>query len=248
MTSRTLLFLDFDGVICDSALECFTSSAAAYGRIRGEAPPDSEREEKLKFDTLRPFVRNSEDYLFIQEIIHLGTAIGNQADFDAYIDRSTEAKRKDYRRLFYEARSKSLAEKPDEWLDSNPLFPHMKEPLRAHASDEGLYILSTKKGEFITAILSHHGITMDSARIISSGENERKLDLISKILDEGIGGNALFVDDQVDHLKGNTDPRITVCLPLWGYIEKSCIDSIKNIRAISERDVKDLFSVLDERV
>jgi phosphoglycolate phosphatase-like HAD superfamily hydrolase len=248
MTGRSLLFLDFDGVICDSALECFLSSREAYDRLNdAPAPLDSNENEKKRFDALRPYVRNSEDYLVIQEIIRRGIVVRDQIEFDAYIARSNPEKLTAYRRLFYEVRSASLARDPHSWLDSNPIFPHMKEPLHTYGPNRGLFILSTKRREYIEAILSHNGISMEKERIIASKVNERKLAYVAGLLNHGAGDNAVFVDDQVEHLKPNDDRRVTACVPTWGYIEKSRADYGAGIRVINENDMLELFATLGLR-
>ena len=58
----TLVFLDFDGVICDSALECLVSSWEAYFRDHGrDAPKAVPVDLKERFLALRPYVRSGED-------------------------------------------------------------------------------------------------------------------------------------------------------------------------------------------
>jgi phosphoglycolate phosphatase-like HAD superfamily hydrolase len=245
MRNRFLLFLDFDGVICDSALECYKSSLSAYNLAIAGTPPHTFKSDKYEFDLLRPYVRNSEDYLFIQEIIHKRIKVKSQSDFDAHIAVAPADKRSFYRKSFYDIRTSSFASDPKSWLNSNPIFPHMKEPLLRYCANPRLFILSTKKGEFIEAILSHNGIALDRDRIISSKEQERKLDHIGEALDSGKGEKAIFVDDQIDHLKGNNDTRIAVCLPLWGYIEKSCFDVAGVIRVINQHDMIEIFSTIE---
>jgi phosphoglycolate phosphatase-like HAD superfamily hydrolase len=248
VSARTLLFLDFDGVICDSATECLATSLSAYavlhpGRSRGDDDRDARVREK--FFELRPYVRNGEDYLFMREMIDLGIEIKSQVDFDDYIARSPAGLAGKYREAFYDARSKSFAEDPGKWLSANPIYPHMAGPLREHGFRPGLFILSTKRTKFIEAILSHNGIKLSTDRILESGEGERKVDRISRVLDEGGAGRAVFVDDQVEHLVANEDARIETCLPIWGYIEKSCFDFGDGIRVINERDMAELFGLLD---
>ena len=46
-----------------------------------------------------------------------------------------------------------------------------------------------------------------------------KLAIVSGVLDEGAAQHAVLVDDQLDHLLGNDDPRIAVYLANWGYVK-----------------------------
>jgi phosphoglycolate phosphatase-like HAD superfamily hydrolase len=250
MKTSSLLFLDFDGVICDSALECFASSLDAFHRVHGakEKSTISLGQKKDQFLTLRPYIRNSEDYLYIQEIIANGLDIRSQAAFDEYMEKSDTNRKKEYRNAFFEIRYTQFANHRKEWLDSNPVYPHMKELLHEYAGNPGLYILSTKKVDFIMAILDYNNIEIEKQNVIYSAEHERKLDHISKLLDNSGAGRAVFVDDQVDHLSGNTDQRIETYLPLWGYIEKNCFEHGDDIRIINESEMADLFKILDPKL
>jgi phosphoglycolate phosphatase-like HAD superfamily hydrolase len=244
-----LLFLDFDGVICDSAPECFDSSITAYnslkpvsGTIRtnvsGQALYD-------RFCRLRPFIRNSEDYIFLQEIIALDLEIKNQNDFDRFVAVRPPETKKEYKKIFYEVRSSSLARNPERWYSLNPIYPHMIDPLKAYAEKPGLRILSTKRSDFITKIFERTGIRIGPDRILFAGEKEKKLEVVTRFLEEKAGEKATFVDDQADHLKGNTDPRITVCLPLWGYIDKNNLPDGNTIRLIDEAGMAEIFRLLE---
>jgi phosphoglycolate phosphatase-like HAD superfamily hydrolase len=249
MKPKALLFLDFDGVICDSALECFSSSLEAFSRVNPDRADRSKNisadERKERFLLMRPYIRNSEDYLFIHEIITADLEIRSQVEFDDYMSSSNAELKKKYRKAFFEVRYELYNGDRKSWLDSNPLYPHMKDLLSAYSKNPGLCILSTKKVDFIMAILAHNNIAIEKQNVIYSAENERKLDHIGRILASGQYGRAVFVDDQVDHFKGNTDPRIETYLPLWGYIEKNCFEHGDDISIINESEMAGLFAILD---
>jgi len=249
MIPKLILFLDFDGVICDSVSECFDSSIAAFRMkesnsvnisFTGNTPGLHER-----FLKLRPFIRNSEDYLFLLEIIEYNIEIKNQADFDRFVAGKTTDTKKEYKKLFYDARSSNLARDSERWYGLNPIYQHIIEPLRVYASNPSLYILSTKRSDFIVHIFGKNDVRMEHDRILFAGEKEKKLEIVRRFLDKGIGEKAIFVDDQVDHLIANSDSRITVCLPLWGYIDKNNLPSDDLIQIIDEDRMMEIFRLLD---
>ena len=79
-----LVFLDFDGVICDSLPECYEVSLAAYyGIYLKTTVPDDTAVDTLKvFRHFRPYIRRGGDYLFIQLAIHQGISLESQEDLD----------------------------------------------------------------------------------------------------------------------------------------------------------------------
>ena len=69
--NKILLFLDFDGVICDSEPECFESSSVAYRKLKSPENVSKSLEHRSLFRQLRPLIRSGEDYL----VIHLITSL-----------------------------------------------------------------------------------------------------------------------------------------------------------------------------
>jgi hypothetical protein len=238
----TLIFLDFDGVICDSINECCVTSTIAYYELyKGEKLVSLPVRLKDTFSNLRPFVRRGEDYLFIQEIIEKGIVIRTQGEFDDYCAHAGEEKKTLFGRLFYQARTSLLNETREYWMSLNAVYAHMDQPLREVISSSHLFILSTKRRDFILAICAYRGFSPRPEQIIDSGK-EKKLTVISYMLDKRKMKRALFVDDQIDHLCNNRDDRIVPCLAAWGYIQEEWLE--KNIRIITDEEMAGVLSLM----
>ncbi|MDR1931409.1 MAG: HAD family hydrolase [Spirochaetales bacterium] len=233
-------FLDFDGVVCDSIPECFVSSCKAYRElILGETINAVPLRDRNLFYAYRPFIRSGEDYPLIQDMIRRGVSADSQEVFDAEIIRAGGEKMNNYGRLFYQAREEFLAQDRGYWLDLNPLFPGMADILPKVADNENFYILSTKKPPFIREILSHHGINWDIERVLYPGEKTKK-EVIESVA--GPGGEAVFVDDQLDHLLIASANKNIICrLANWGYVKKAWLEQ-KNIPVIGPGDLARLVS------
>jgi phosphoglycolate phosphatase-like HAD superfamily hydrolase len=213
-----LVFLDFDGVICDSLPECYAVSLAAYYGLHLKTKvPDAARDGTEKvFRRFRPYIRRGGDYLFIQMAIHRGLTLESQSDFDSLVS-AKPALDDTFHSLFYEARNQLFKTDPERWYALNPLYPGMKQLLGSYAKDRSFHILSTKEARFIAEILRHHGLDWDEERIYCSGK-ERKLDFIDRVMDELGGIEGLFIDDQMDHFKGGSRHPIHCLLADWGYV------------------------------
>jgi len=214
---RALVFLDFDGVVCDSLPECYAVSREAYyGLYLGGAAPGPGVGDEHGFRSLRPFVRRGGDYLFIQMCLHRGIDVGSQEAFDAIV-RGSRGLEGTFHELFYRARRELLAVDPERWYSLNPLFPGIADVLSRRGGDPDLLILSTKEADFIGKILGRNGIPWDAARILCSGK-ERKLLYIDRVMDELGADRAVFVDDQPDHFKGGSAHPVRCLLADWGYV------------------------------
>lgn len=219
---RTLLFLDFDGVICDSIEECFHSSAIAYfRRAKGVDIPVFSEAYRKAYREHRPFVRNGEDYLLIHALLSGESPRASQAEFDQARYEAGTRTLDEYLDAFTATRRDLVATDHAHWISLNPVYPFMRPLLPGLGARPEAYILSTKKAEFIVEILGAAGVDWRADRILSM-QDRPKLEAIRAILDataslEDAPARAIFVDDQIEHLARAVDGRVERYLALWGY-------------------------------
>lgn len=218
-----ILFLDFDGVLCDSLEECFRSSwlAGAGVSVGAGLPPEPpfDRPYRERFNACRPFIRSGEDYLVVHEWTARGAVPGSQAEFDASLAaHGPEAMGRKKDRL-YAVRDQLLAYHRKLWLSWNPLYRGIAGALGSQVSNPDVWILSTKKAEFITEILAFHGVAWPPERTIYTGPR-KKLDIIGASFPNR---RAILIDDQVDHLDFG-HPLCRCYLALWGYVAPGAQD------------------------
>lgn len=226
---NSAVFLDFDGVICDSALECLASSWLAYHRLRRERPPAAVPVDLLeRFIRLRPFARAAPDYVLIQELIGAGREPVSQAEFER--ERSARRGRFGrYGRLMQEVRSGLLRTDPGYWMALHRLYPHVLRELPRWVSSNSFYILSTKRPELILRVLRHFGLLMDGRRALPCPRSG-KLEIIARTMQRKNIRQALFVDDQIDNLRAEPEGRnsgrgpeempVAKALAAWGYLRR----------------------------
>ena len=259
-----LLYLDFDGVVCDSERECFVSSWLTYRQL-GEAERQrggaagAERislHARRRFRQMRPLIRSGEDYVVIQHILAREQAEegfrgpDTQPAFDAYRDALGSRRVGHYKSAMADTRGAFLARDKAQWLALNRLYPHMRRLLAA-GDLANVRVLSTKAAPLVCEILRAHRIPIPERAVFHAASNPdgtdaRKLDMIGAHLDRAPGAHALFVEDQLDHLLGNTDPRITGCLADWGYVLPEWFadhDLLRRerVRVVAAADMPDLF-------
>jgi hypothetical protein len=216
------LFLDFDGVICDSLEECFQSSwLVDHAPVLGEGMPPaapSDAAYRAAFRACRPFVRSGEDYVVLHRLIAASEVPKSQAEFDEALARVGPEGLAKAKASLYAVRESLLARHRGLWLGWNPLYAGMAEALTRLAGKERARILSTKRPEFIAEILAHQGVAWPAERIIYSGK-DRKLDIVGRMA--GLESSVL-IDDQVEHLDFK-HPSCSCYAALWGYITLSAI-------------------------
>ena len=244
----TLLVLDFDGVICDSVEECFVASWEARFRLHGGAGPVPEPPAGglAAFAHLRPFVHNGEDFLVILEAVGRGIAVADQAAFDALAAGIGQPGLREFKRRFYEARERFLAEEHARWLRLNRVYPHARAALLAAvAGGVPLRILSTKRQPFISEILDANGVRVPAEHVHHT--TGPKVPVVRELLAASGCEKAVFIDDQVDYLLGLDDPRVEGRLAVWGYVRPEWLQPPLRARPIDPEGLAALVVSLGGR-
>lgn len=232
-----VLALDFDGVITNSVNECAVSGYNAYNSDRDPsgfthvtAVDDIPDQLLENFLTLRHFIRNSEDYVYIFHSIDNGLTVKSQEDFDKGLKAFGTLKAR-YSSGFYTARKWLLKNNRDAWLRLSPLYPGMKKFLKTVTASENFFIVSTKATEFITEILTFNGLMMDKKRIPQATGDISKRNIIARIINEkGIApADLVFVDDHLGTALKVRETGARCYLAPWGYnTEDQKLEAQKN--------------------
>ena len=176
MVSPQLLAFDFDGVICDGLIEYFQTAWKAYCEIfkpDSDQPPEGLAE---KFYPLRPVVETGwEMPVLIQALVKGASAeqIVEQWPQMAlpYLEAAGLTKAQSVAALDG-VRDHQIKADMQSWLDLHHFYPGMIDRLaELLKSDLPIYIVSTKEGRFIKALLSQSGLDFPEERIIGKEVN-----------------------------------------------------------------------------
>jgi len=217
------LALDFDGVICDSIAECLVVGynafhapyPPAHAISRYEEIPSGQRTEARR---LRRFVRSGEDYVYVFHALSEHADIKDQASFDSFC-AAHAGLRELYLAAFYEQRERMAVQFPDHWIDLNPLYPGMRDFLFRFAKMERLFIVSTKRADYIRKLLDGYGIPFPPSHVFDTHSSGPKSAVLYGLIgaEKSPDYSLFFVDDQVDTLLQIDDPDIRCILAEWGY-------------------------------
>lgn len=225
------IFLDFDGVLCDSLEECYRSSWLTGSGWEGGPPPDPPFDDayRARFDACRPFVRSGEDYLVAHEWCARGQVPVSQAEFDRSLDEKGPVLLAELKSKLYSTRETLLDRYRALWLSWNPLFPGIARALQTQAANPLARILSTKKAEFIREILSSQGVDWPLGRTLYTG-TRAKLDVIDEVAGRE---SSVLIDDHIDHLDFQ-HPTCRCYLALWGYASAEASERAVSVLTLEE--------------
>jgi HAD superfamily hydrolase (TIGR01509 family) len=232
------LVLDCDGVIFDSAPECFVVARKTYAELGPAIATDARldafpnpfqrsREEThgeplyRAFEALMPLGNRAEDYGVILSVLERGVPLADQEAYDRERAKVPAAFLEDFHRRFYEVRGQFEQEQPRHWRTLQAPYPEMAALLRRRARDVELAMATSKDRRSVRLMLEEHGLAdlLPESRVLDKETGRSKaahLRHVQKLL--GLPFSSLtFVDDKVNHLDAVAPLGVRCVLAAWGY-------------------------------
>lgn len=215
---------DFDGVVCDSVIECFLVSYNAYGKLRSpsfdrelniEAIPLEKREE---FRRLRVYLKGAEDFVPLLMSMEQNLNITSQEAFNGFKETHKE-QLPEFIAAFYAERDFLFQNEKELWLSLNPLFEQVGQAFQERTSFENLRVLTTKRQLDAYEIFKFQGIDFPKEQILYVKAADKPQRLPALLESNQADFNAsVYVEDQVDFLVASKKRNIGSFLTDWGYV------------------------------
>ncbi len=226
MTAVQLIAFDFDGVICDGLIEYFQTAWKAYCEIfkPDETTPPAGLAER--FYPLRPVIETGWEMPVLIQALVTGAdpaRIVNEWPEMAlpYLAAASLTKAQSVQALDG-VRDRQIKSDLQSWLDLHRFYPGMIQKVdELLKSDIPVYIVSTKEGRFIKALLSQSGVDFPEERIIGKEVKRPKYETLRLLKAKHNASNIWFVEDRLPALsevKEQTDlAEVQLFLADWGY-------------------------------
>jgi len=232
------LALDFDGVLCNSAREAFTTAVRTYARIspgsrkvgsiltRGSGTGGSSIDLSgdpafAAFEQLMPLGNRAEDFGVALLAMDLDRDLTDQRAYDAFYASLEPSWRDRFHEQFYATRARLREEHLDEWLDLHTGYPPFSALLRRSAGRIPLAIATAKDAASLDVLLAHLGVAdlfplelrLDKETGVHKTVHVRALAERLQIALREI----TFVDDKVNHLERVAPLGVRPVLAGWGH-------------------------------
>ncbi|NOT12161.1 MAG: HAD family hydrolase [Methylococcaceae bacterium] len=226
MNRRSIYALDFDGVICDSAIETGISGWKAATQIWPDMPAEMPDHTLLdQFRCVRPLLETGYEAILIIRLLYLGESV--MAIMDDYAQKmhaslaDTKLDVKSLKQLFGTTRDQWIEADIDDWLQMNPLFPGIAEKLQ-HLDKQGpWYIVTTKQERFVKKILATHHLNLSDERIFGLERTMNKADMLINIMTKHPDDQLILVEDRlptlIDVANNAKLAAVKLFLATWGY-------------------------------
>jgi len=240
-----LLALDFDGVISDSAPECFVVGLRTYHDLSDDLSDDldSEGDSQLRaaysenrapsrdrverdplypsFIDLMPLGNRAEDFGILFRALDERVTLADQASYDAFRSKLSEEWLQAFHRRFYEVRSALAVEDARGWQQLMGTYPEFLAVLRRRAASVELAIATAKDRASVLALLRSYGIDdlIPAERLLDKETGVNKAAHLEHL--QGRLGcefsEITFIDDKVNHLDSVASLGVRCVLAAWGY-------------------------------
>ena len=250
MSKRPLYALDFDGVICDSALETSITAWKAAREYLWPKMPETIPEELItQFKQVRPALETGYEAILIVRLLFEG--LSPEALLTEYPHRIEGIIRRDQldidrlKQRFGNTRDKWIAEDLENWLKMNPLFPGIQQKLVSIHNDD-CFIITTKQERFVDQILSANNISIPAQHIYGLDRQLSKQQVLRQLQNDHPDRAILFIEDRLPTLiKVMNDhdlKEVQLLLADWGYNTQHDKESIKTLN-IPSIDLKEFQSL-----
>jgi phosphoglycolate phosphatase-like HAD superfamily hydrolase len=225
MTQSILYALDFDGVICDSAVETGMTGWKAASQIwldmQGPAPATLIEQFRL----LRPIIETGYEAILAIRLLHLGDSV--DSIYSSYADKTqallaqAQVTTDDLKKLFGQTRDTWIADDLADWVAMNPLFPGVAEKLQQLSQKHPWLIITTKQERFVKQILQANAIELADQDIYGLDRNLSKVEVLKNLLTQLTEQTIYFVEDRLPTLlnvaKQPELAGVQLIFALWGY-------------------------------
>jgi phosphoglycolate phosphatase-like HAD superfamily hydrolase len=225
MNNTIIYALDFDGVICDSAIETGMSGWKAACQLWPDMPAIVPAELIGQFRLVRPIIETGYEAILTMRMLYLGEPIetiynGYADDFRRLMDE-VQVNSEDLKKLFGDVRDVWIAHDRAEWIQGNPLYPGVSEKLAQLNQTCTWYVITTKQERFVKKILRASQIDLGDEQVFGLDRNLSKPDILKMLVQQHPGRTLHFVEDRLPALlKVRQEPALAAVelfFADWGY-------------------------------
>ena len=239
-----LYALDFDGVICDSAVETGITGWKVASKLWQDMPTETPADMIELFRQVRPVMETGYEAILIMRLLFEGISqqslLDNFANAISDIIKREQLSTDKLKQHFGETRDHWINHDLDDWIAMNPLFDGIAEKLR-QIDPKHCVIITTKQERFVSHILKANAIPFEDERIFGLDRKMSKPDILTNMLDSYPKHTVLFVEDRLPTLINViADTRLKAVKLLfagWGYNTQQDKHDAINSNAITTIDL-----------
>ena len=250
MAATNLYALDFDGVICDSAIETAITGWKVAIQTWPEMPAEASPELMALFRQVRPVMETGYEAILIMRFLYEGgSAEQLLSNFNSQIThllRRDELDTDKLKQRFGDTRDQWIKHDLDDWMAMNPLFDGITEKLQ-QIDVQNSYIITTKQERFVSQIFASNNIEFPADQIFGLDRKLSKQQVLKNLLIQHPKRDILFVEDRLPTLLNVINDeglnKIKLFFADWGYNtqdDKQAVTNLARIHTLTLDEMLDL--------
>jgi len=226
MQQTVIHALDFDGVICDSAVETGITGWKAAAQLWQDMPATLPPQELIdRFRLARPIIETGFEAILVMRLLFQGASLEsilyNFQEMKRHALLQCNRDETFLKQLFGETRDGWIRDALAEWVAMNPLFPGVAEKLTDLDRQGIWYIVTTKQERFVSQILEANHIALPAQRIFGLERNMNKQQVLLQLQKKHPSATLYFVEDRLPTLEkflaDDALRAIRLFFADWGY-------------------------------
>ena len=247
MAPPRIYTLDFDGVICDSAIETAMTGWKVAGQIWSNMPVETPPEIITLFREVRPVMETGYEAILIMRALYEGVStehlLTNFSSQLAHLIHRDQLNTDKLKQRFGDTRDQWIKHDLEDWMAMNPLFGGFANKLQ-QIDPTTTYIITTKQERFVSQIFASNNIEFPAERIYGLDRKLSKQQILKDLLVEHSDSEILFVEDRLPTLinvinDGQLD-AIKLFFADWGYNtqqDKQAVTTLETVRSINLKEM-----------
>ena len=238
MPSTKFLILDFDGVLVDSAFECWSRCLDVCKSDKVFSNTKFNETLKNSFFKYRYLVGPAREFYFLMKSLsHSFNPEDVKENFRKFSSLD-KLKSEEFEKNFFLSRKIAKQNNKKKWIESNYFFEPVIKLARVFSDKNRLFIATLKDKKSVIDLLKYKNLNINDSHILDLGYGDNKFDHISKILKINSNlstNNFMFIDDNIKHIMETAPLGISTFLATWAYNKFKKIESDK-IKTLSLED------------
>ena len=249
MQTEKVYALDFDGVICDSAIETSITGWKAARLLWPKMPADISDDIVDQFKLVRPALETGFEAILIVRLLFEGVSPESLlTDFSHKMDSIVRRDQLDpayLKQLFGEVRDNWIKDDLQHWLAMNPLFEDVNKTLKSIEPSK-CYIITTKQERFVHQIVNANNIVLDPERVFGLDRNLSKQQVLADLQQRYPENAIIFVEDRlptlINVINDQQLSKVELYFADWGYSTQQDKNSVNdlNINSINLTELSKL--------
>ncbi|WP_339777092.1 HAD family hydrolase [uncultured Methylophaga sp.] len=245
-----LFALDFDGVICDSAIETGITGWQVATQLWQDMPENMPEQVMIDFRYVRPVMETGFEAILICRLLFEGLKPELlMTDFPRQIDAillRDNIDTSELKKRFGEYRDNWIENDFLGWINMNPLYTGIDKLLQQIPLSQ-LFIITTKQERFVQAILQANHQDIIPTHIYGLDRKLKKPQILSDLQQSHPQSTILFIEDRLPTLLDviNTPTLSTIQLYFanWGYNTTNDMQAARQNPRINALDTPSLSDV-----